>query len=272
MSLSFSRLSTFEQCPRKFRLRYIDQAPEQPQGALIGGRVLHRAMELGEQRRLWQEDEIGHDTLASIFNREFSTELIAVDQSMIRWGGRKTKQYPQGEDEQWWRFMGPVMLKRWAYLRRHDEREGITIARDAVEIEVGMPIGDTTVRGYIDALPLILPTGFPLVRDYKSGTSIGDPFQLATYARIWHAMSGIPVERGQLVKLRADERRKQIIDVDLRPMLPLVDLLYGETLRALQIAEREDSWPIKRGMFCKSCPVRAHCPWGSTLDDVPGED
>lgn len=46
--LSWSQLQTLSDCGERFRLRYVEQVPEAPQGALIAGRAIHAAIEWAE--------------------------------------------------------------------------------------------------------------------------------------------------------------------------------------------------------------------------------
>lgn len=41
---SYSRLSAYDGCPRAYKFRYIDEAPEAPSEALMEGRIVHRAI------------------------------------------------------------------------------------------------------------------------------------------------------------------------------------------------------------------------------------
>ena len=53
--LSFSRVDTYENCPRKFRYRYVDRLPSRPAPALSFGTSVHGALERFYDRKLPEE-------------------------------------------------------------------------------------------------------------------------------------------------------------------------------------------------------------------------
>lgn len=104
--LSWSQLQTLSDCGERFRLRYVEQVPEAPQGALIAGRAIHAAIEWAETRETDKFpdyapiDDLIHEppTLQAAFLRLLRENFLRLfDESVeeaggtdaIRWAGRK---------------------------------------------------------------------------------------------------------------------------------------------------------------------------------------
>lgn len=262
-TLSFSRLSTYHRCGEQFRLLYVEKAtPRIPQGALLGGSTVHDLIAYAEKERLWGLDQ--EELVGELWGSWWRSKVKeAGGPREIRWGGRKTKAFPSGEDHLWWLSQGRVMLKRWASQRRLDEDLGFSLAFDNVELQVLAEIHGHQIRGFIDCLVLVTPDGERIVRDWKTGQVGGaDPLQLATYAWILRQGPGIGVDRGEFVYLRGkDEGRRR--PYDLRALLPLIERQFGDLLRGVE----EEIFPVRPSTMCPSCSVRKACPYGATLGE-----
>lgn len=266
---SFTRLSTYSQCPTKYKLRYVSGAPAMPQGAMLGGKAVHRAIEHAENNRWWDFDpNADKDTLAQqnewcrrAFLEAFLDEIereAAGHADRVRWGGRVSDKWPHGEDIDWWMKQGPGMVRQFCQVRRDDQRLGIVPHESgSVETEVRtiLPNGEG-VRGFIDALLYVTADGEGIIRDYKTGT-FTDPLQLPTYAWLVERSRGIAVTQGQFVMLRTGQIKPMPLD---GPWAEMIE----ERLRV--VPEK-----IKLGMFepnpsnlCGSCQFRASCPAGDT--------
>lgn len=261
--LSFSRLDTYNRCGRQYKLRYVDRAPAQPSGALIGGSVLHACIEAHEQRRTWENEyDEAVEILEADFRHRFDEAVAeAGGDGALRWAGRKTRQFPEGEDAHWWLSQGPVMMRRWYKLRVHDAEHGIQLALEpGTEIEVVAQLEDgTTIKGYIDALVMTTIDGQRMVRDWKTGkVGGGSPMQLATYAWALARGPGIGVDVGEFQYLRRGESRSY----DLRPLIPLIDEQYADLARGINAGV----FPMKPQSMCVSCDVRESCSYGQTLE------
>jgi RecB family exonuclease len=179
----------------------------------------------------------------------------------LRWGGRKTRDYPGGEDARWWRVQGPVMLKRYLAIRRMDEDAGSEPVEAGIEMQVlaALP-GGQMVKGYIDALLLVTADGERVVRDYKTGRpGGGDPLQLASYAWALDKGPGIACDVGHFCYLRRGDQAQ----FDLRPLVPLIERQYADLARGVA----EGFFPLRPSAMCKGCSVRESCPYGRTLED-----
>jgi len=267
---SFSRLSTYRGCGRKYELSYVEKAPRQPQGSLIGGSAVHATIEVAEANRWWRDPtEQAYVWLEREFLSQFheiageQATMIHPDHGLdyegVRWGGRKSKAFPYGENVQWWEREGPKMLERWHMLRGLDSINGYALLDD-VELEVSAMLDENTyVRGFIDALRYVNADGERLIRDWKTGSSAGDPSQLATYAWMLREGPGIVATQGELVMLR--QQTNQIKTFDLTKWIDLVPMMFRNLARGIE----HEIFPISPSNFCVACTVKDSCEWGVTL-------
>lgn len=294
--LSFSSVSRYRSCGMKWKLSYLDEAPREPSGAAIAGSTIHAIIERSEQELLWQRDDYV-ELFKDLFVEEFVERLREVGGMDIpRWGGTKRivvdesgnkvqavddngepawrvnangKRYPvwlkAGEDAWWWVHEGPLMLRRYVTVRRTDTLGGLTLVPGGAERYVETTLDDGThVRGYIDAVMMAdTATGEAVIRDYKSGSML-EPTQLAWYAFLWQASTGMSANRGQLIYLRGKEAAQWVKEYDLSRWVGLVPTWVKEAQKGMDA----EVYMMNPGSFCPSCDVRVHCPFGSTLEDA----
>lgn len=262
--LSWSRISTWRRCGEQYRLRYIEQVPPEPSGAMIGGSAVHATIAEAEEREWWRDSALWSEDGVAIawFLADLDRRLAEAGDG-VRWGGRKTREFPGGEDRTWWERSGPMMLRRYAALRRDLAEEGWGLVEGGAEMQVTVPLDDLPpLLGFVDAF-LAHASGEPVILDWKTGqVGRADVMQLATYAWLIARARGITVERGALVYLRATDRARQMQQVDLRPLVPHVE----ETVRAAARGIAEGIWVPNPGPMCVACSVRAGCWYGATLD------
>jgi hypothetical protein len=271
-AVSWSQMSMYLECGEKFRLSYIDKVPRIPQGSFLAGRAVHSAIEWAEANDGWRDpaDTADDGKVVAEFINAFGAEIAKAEAgnppAPIRWSGRKTKEYPRGEDELWWTRSAPMMLRRYAETRRDDEAQGNRV--EAVEMTVGanLPSG-TYVRGVIDKLLLFGPDGFPIIRDYKSGKPGGaSPAQLGVYAWALRASSGIPIGWGEFVYLRQADEAKRVMRYALAEEIGLAERKFAD----FEAGRDAGLFPIQESNFCVSCSVRLSCPAGQAQDKRKG--
>ncbi len=267
--LSFSRLSTWSNCGEQYRLRYIERVPTTPSGALIGGIAVHEAIERAEASRAWAEEGDDWADLLGDFGAALDDEIERRGgEGAIRWGGRKTREFPGGEDASWWRSQGPAMLRRYAGVRQGDVAAGWSVLEGGVERTIGaeLPSG-MHVTGRIDAMVAVSEDGEPVIRDWTTGRPGGkSPVQAATYAWALERAGVVTTRRAQYVYLRATDRARLIQDLDLTGLVPLVERLYGDVERAIAA----ELYPLRPGMFCASCDVAGFCDYGRAMASGEG--
>jgi putative RecB family exonuclease len=262
--LSFSRLNTYNGCGLKYKLAYIDGVAQRPSGAFLGGGAVHDAIQFGEQSDRWATDA-GVAVIADFFLDVFLDRVADAEEGdlPIRWGGRKSRDWPEGEDETWWKWYGPVAVRRYAAIRRADEAAGYQVREGGTEMRIGAALPDgTQVVGYVDAFLIVTGDGELLIRDWKTGRPYGnDPLQLATYAWAMDQAGIASPTCGQYVYLKTADRKKAFATFDLTPFIPIVERLYVDLATGI----RSGHFPLKPGMFCSSCSVAHKCPYGKAV-------
>jgi hypothetical protein len=277
--LSWSRLQTYSDCGEKYRLTYVEKVPREPQGYWIGGGAIHDAIQWAESGDLVQEfleggaltESKSRQALEEWFLHRFD-ELLeeAGGRDAVRWAGRKTKEFPDGEDDRWWHKSGPMMLRRFLEVRMADHESGVRLWDRSVErsLVTELPSG-TTLSARVDVLLAVDTDGTPFIRDYKAGKPGGaDPLQLVNYAWLIGEALGILPRRGEFCYLRAVDVKKRVREFDLGPWLEDVDV--PATFAQLEQLVDSGIFLIQPSSYCVSCPVRRYCRYGRHLDG--GED
>lgn len=272
-TLSWSQVSTLSSCGQKYKLLYLEEIEKSPQGSLIAGSAVHSTIEWAENEsvpaRFREGGGLDESNLRAAVGSKF-LEIFnrAVEQvggaEQIRWAGRKTKDYPAGEDDRWWRWQGPVMMRRWLEVRGRDFDRNVKLLEGAVESRVVARLDSgRQVKGYVDATLAVDGDGAPFVRDWKTGRPGGaSPMQLAIYAWLIERSTGIAVSAGESGYLRATEIDKRLVHhPDLRPLIDLVPGVFEDHLRRVESGVFE----ISPSPFCSSCDVAQACPYGRWL-------
>src|SRR3990167_7473197 len=90
--LSYSSLSSWTSCGEKYRLSYVEHVPKIPQGALLGGRAIHEAIEESERGGWWEREDAhepeGPIALQYITSLKTAVAVEVLAGKTIRWGGR----------------------------------------------------------------------------------------------------------------------------------------------------------------------------------------
>lgn len=263
--LSFSRLNTYDTCGERFRLKYVDRVPSIPSGAALGGSAVHKVIETSELEGWWEKDfEDAVMLLTNAFRGVFK-DLVNAEGGVakMRWGGRKSKQYPLGEDFQWWdRYAGNLFLRRYLSVRKLDAKAGWQLLEGGVEMEVGADLDGRYIKGFIDALGYVTEDGEIVIRDWKTGTWL-QPFQLAVYAWLIRQGRGLTVTRGQIGYLRGAHAENWIKEYDLTEWVELVPRKFTDLVRGIEA----QIFPIQPSNLCASCMVRPYCAYGKTLEE-----
>lgn len=179
---SVSQLNQYTRCPQAYKLGRIDKVWARPAAWLPQGTAFHAAAELYE---VWLS-----------YGMPLTLEEA---QDIYRWF------YAEGIDElcedtpnfQWWFWSGPYSGERDVERRYHigleqvekffawreSPGQEIWITPDgtpAIELAFQIELDGIMVRGFIDAVVVV--DGELRVRDYKTGNSPGDDFQLGVYS------------------------------------------------------------------------------------------
>jgi len=242
--LSPSSASTFRQCPRRWKFRYVDRLPD-PKGipALVGtfvhrvleellvldptDRTLDRARALAGE--LWPETAEDPDFVA--------LELGQDAARGVRWDA--------------WRLVENYFAMEDPTLVRVADRE----QRLDVDLD-GVPF-----LGIVDRTEFT-ETGIR-VTDYKTGKAPRERYVADKLDQVWLyaaalGASGRPVDEVRLMYLTG-------VNVD-RPVEPAAVAAavarHSETWNDIGRAVGDDSFPFKLGPLCGWCPYIEHCEEG----------
>ncbi|QFG10441.1 exonuclease [Mycobacterium phage Anthony] len=177
---SVSQLKQYERCPHSYKLARIDKVWQRPAAWLPQGTAFHEVAEEMERRRAAGNPMTLEEAL------EMFKEIYARDI------GELCKTTPNFD---WWSMSGPYGGEEDVERRYHIGLEQVEkfyywfhnqviwIAPDgtpAIETSFSIELDGIEVRGFIDAV-VVGDDGKPRVRDYKTGTTPGDDFQLGVY-------------------------------------------------------------------------------------------
>lgn len=179
---SVSQINQYKRCPQAYKLGRIDKVWARPAAWLPQGTAFHAVAEEYE-KRVAAGNPMAFDEALDLFREYYANEV-----------GDLTATTPNFE---WWFWSGPYNGERDIERRyeigleqvekfigwRHAEGQEIWVTPDgkpAIELDFKIELDGILVRGFIDAVVVI--DGKPHVRDYKTGNSPGDDFQLAVYA------------------------------------------------------------------------------------------
>ena len=254
--LSFSALTTFQDCGERYRLTRVVKVPETSGWARVGGSAFHTASENLDKA------DFGVPTDGPIdFDAAFDLE---IQKSEERYGpraewkasGRASKAWPEKEGERWWRENGPLMLQRYRTWQRNAPLD-IWIdphGNPAIEIKVSFTLGTTPVEGYIDRVYQTRDTKPRLILvDLKTGREPKGIDQLGIYRLGLRATLGVDVNLGSYYMA------KEALST------PPADLtvfdngrLEYEFSQAFRLIKAGEFIP-NRGMLCDHCGVRRYC-------------
>lgn len=246
---SYSRLSTFEQCPLKFRFQYIDKLEPEIKETIEGflGHKVHETLQwIYEQvatGRILKLDEILENFITS-WNKDFNKEIKIVKEEL-----EAEHYFNQGI-----KFLIDYFLK-------YSPFQDNTIATEKkVMINLDKE-GKYQLQGYIDRLVHHKDTNVFEIHDYKTNgflktqEELDKDRQLAIYAiavkqlfeevndidLVWHFLAF----NEKRVSKRTDEQLEE---------------LKQEVIRLIDKIESTKDFNPNPSVLCRWCEFRGHCP------------
>lgn len=253
--LSYSSLTSWLDCGERFRLERVLNAPQSPAWWFIAGDAIHKATEALDRGE--------GDSPHAEFTRYFDEALTAVTQdglpkSDIQAGGRKTKDFPNKEDESYWRLNGPSMVANWVTWRDRMFNAGwqwfqLPDGSSAIEVPIQVEFDDVLVKGYIDRV-MVNDDGEAVVVDLKSGSRVPvSTLQLGIYALGMSRNFGITPTLGGYYMTRQGEVP------ELNSLLHYTHETVGNWFSAAKRGIEAEVFIPHVGMFCGSCSVAKYC-------------
>lgn len=273
--LSYSSLSTYLRCGESYRLSRIEHVPEAPAYWLPGGTGVHYGCEVFDRAY-----EAGEDYSEAVkqgiqaFHDSFSKAVQELDEQRDgqewRAGGRRTKQWPNGEDAAFWRQDGPVQVANYADWRRaHSALHIWTPPGEeetlAIELPFSSDLGSGVLtHGYIDRIFINEASLELIVVDLKSGQRTpADPTQLALYATGVELTYGVRPRYGAYYMTRkaelAGEADLSRFDKDL----------LGLWLRMAKEGIENQQFLPRISSECGTCSVQNYCYAKNPLIPTP---
>ncbi len=243
---SHSRLSVFEACRLRYRLKYIDRVRRDVEGleAFVGSRV-HEALE-SLYRDVMNGRVPAADAVAGEFHRRWDEEWS--DGVLVTDGRLSVADH---------RAAGEECVRR--YCARHAPYRGDQTL--GVEMKVGVDLpGGARLEGYADRVARD-PDGWISIHDYKTsqhlpGQAAADQDrQLALYqAGVEKAWPGAPGVRLVWHYLRFDER---LVSLRSREQM---EALLRDTAELVASVESTEAWTATPSALCAWCPYWDLCP------------
>jgi len=246
---SHSRISSFENCPKKFQFRYVLKIPSETEGveAFVGKRVhevLERLYEFVDREQIPPLKKVV-DRYFQLFDEHYDPERVLIVKS--------------GTDRDFYRDYGARCLE--SYYRRHypfDAGETLGIEERVLFDLDGS--GQYRVQGIIDRISRA-PDGTIEIHDYKTGRwvpkqeTLDEDRQLALYQLglqkvygpehpmrlVWHY-----VGRGMTC---TSERSPEQLEA-----------LRTSTIDRIDAIQRESDYEPKRSRLCDWCEYKSICP------------
>ena len=244
--LSPSGAGTFEQCPRRWRMRYVERLPDPPGEAALAGSFAHRVLEL-----LMQRDP--HERTVEVAKAIARTEWpgVEADPDFRALGFDEAG----GKHFRW---------KAWQAI------EGLWALEDpkdvevrATEHDVEADLGGVPFRGIVDRLD---EEGDGLVvTDYKSGKAPSARFRRGRLDQVLLYAAAVEQATGEMpvhARLLYLGQRPVGIKVTREEIDSVVDKLAG-TWAAINTACDTDEFDPRTGPLCGWCPYVDRCPEGT---------
>ena len=243
--LSPSGAATFEQCPRRWRFRYVERLPDPPGVEALVGTFAHRVLEQLMQRvpdgRTKQDARrIARAMWPEISESDDYCDLQLDDQQALGFRWRAWKAI-----DGLWDLEDPTCV---------DVR--------ATEQQVSVTLGDVPFRGVVDRVESE-PDGL-VVSDYKSGRAPtarhapGRLQQVLLYAAAITEQTGERPVSARLLYLGQKIVAKAVTDVEIGGAVEQLE----STWDGIAAACDADDFAARPGPLCGYCAYAEHCPEG----------
>ena len=256
---SVSQINLYTRCPQAYKLSRRDKVWSRPAAWLAQGTAFHAVAEEYE-KRLHAANQMSLEEAQDMFRAEYAKEISIA-----------TAITPNFE---WWFWSGPYSGERDVSRRfevgleqvekfvtwRTTKGQTIWITPDgtpAIELAFEFDLDGIMVRGYIDAVVVV--DGELRVRDYKTGNSPGDDFQLAVYALAVWELYGVQITKGDY--FMAGKRGKAagptaVYDLSQWSREDIAEVFHMVEAKI----QAEDFEPDPEPRKCQFCDVNLSCP------------
>ena len=243
-------------CGEQYRLERLMGLPSRPGWATVGGTAVHEATQIIDENPGLDWDY--RALFNECFDRAIQHDLERYKDSPFqkedwRASGRASKEWPNKEDEAWWRNHGPLFVANWV---NWTSSAPLAIyayeGKPAIELDLEMELAGTPLRVVIDRL-MVGAYGVVVV-DIKSGANAPkSPRQLAVYAEALDQAIGIRPRWGQFFDAR---KGTTSIAYDLTDWTRArLDYEFGGVRRI----QEQGIFIASPSNMCSSCGVKDYC-------------
>ena len=244
--LSPSGAGTFEQCPRRWRMRYVERLPDPPGEAALAGSFAHRVLELFMQRA----PEERTVEVAKVIAREEWPDVEADDDY-------KALGYDESTGKQFRWKAWKAIEGLWAL----EDPKAVDVR--ATEQDIEADLGGVPFRGIVDRLD---EEGDGLiVTDYKSGKAPSPRYRRGRLDQVLLYAAAVKEATGEMpvhARLLYLGQRPVGIKVTQDELDGVVGKLAG-TWSAINTACATDEFEPRTGPLCGWCPYVDRCPEGT---------
>jgi hypothetical protein len=193
------------------------------------------------------------------FTQAFQKQLDEYPDADWMISGRATKANPVGEDADWWRANGPIMVQRWMEWDQGSPWE-IWIAPDGrpgIELEIMVKVDAyQPIKMFIDRVYATAPNNQrPVILDIKTGTREPDSHgQLGIYkVGVELFYPEVQIAGGCYWMARTG------LATSVMTLHQYTPALFSEYMRRLRIARQTGVFIPNPSNMCKGCKVNEHC-------------
>ncbi len=199
------------------------------------------------------------------FNTAFDQELAAHPPN-TQWkvAGKPTKANPHGEDADWWRAEGPVMVQRWVDWRARTPWD-VWVAPDGtlgIELALTLPINGQVVKMFIDRIFATAPNNQrPVILDLKSGKPPVGLLQLGQYkVAVETAWPTVKIAGGAWWHARTGEMS------GVHSLSRFTAGLIGAYSKRVMMIRKAGAFLPNVGSFCSKCDMGRYCAINNGVD------
>lgn len=250
---SHSRLNTFEQCPHKYKLRYIENIKSAQEGveAFVGKRV-HEALE-----KLYKDLKVTKLNTLDELQRFYEEEWEKT------WHGDVRIVQPGFTPGHYFALGKQCIADYYRHYYPFNQSKTLGL-EERIEIKLQDADRSYTIQGYIDRLSWDPATETYEIHDYKTGNSVptqeeaDQDRQLALYQlgvlQRWPGAANIKLIWHYLV---AD---KEIVSTRTVPDLKELERQVIDVIHQVENETKVGRWDVRVSRLCDWCEYKALCP------------